>query len=112
MRLSGYTELPASAVLDHVTPGMHVIAPIQNAAPTAVLRALDEDADQLEDVTVHHMDPWEFMEGAHPGRLRHVDYFLGRVRVRTSTPDTASWCRWISPRCRQRCGSSRRPGWR
>lgn len=49
-------------------------------APTALLRALDAGADRLEDVTIHHMDPWEslpFMEGAYPGRLRHVDYFLG-----------------------------------
>ncbi len=76
-----YEERPAEAVLDHITPGMHVIVPIQNAAPPALLRALDAGAAGLEDVTVHHMDPWEslpFMEGAYPGRLRHVDYFLGR----------------------------------
>ena len=80
MRRTEYAELPAEAVLEHVVPGMHIISPIQNAAPTALLRALDEGAEQLEDVTVHHMDPWEslpFMEGAYPGRLRHVDYFLG-----------------------------------
>ena len=75
-----YVELPPEAVLDHVEPGMHIISPIQNAAPPALLRALDAGAAQLEDVTIHHMDPWEslpFMEGAYPGRLRHVDYFLG-----------------------------------
>ena len=75
-----YVESPPEAVLDHVTPGMHIISPIQNAAPPALLRALDEGAEGLENVTVHHMDPWEslpFMEGAYPGRLRHVDYFLG-----------------------------------
>lgn len=80
MRMDEYTELPAEAVLEHVSPGMHIISPIQNAAPNALLRALDDGAERLEDVTVHHMDPWEslpFMEGAYPGRLRHVDYFLG-----------------------------------
>lgn len=80
MRNADYVELPAEAVLEHVKPGMHVISPIQNGAPPALLRALDAGADGLEDVTVHHMDPWEslpFMEGAYPGRLRHVDYFLG-----------------------------------
>lgn len=80
MHTAQYTEVPAEAVLEHVRPGMHIIVPIQNAAPTALLRALDAGADRLEDVTIHHMDPWEslpFMEGAYPGRLRHVDYFLG-----------------------------------
>ena len=80
MKKSDYTELPASAVLDHVTPGMHIISPIQNGAPMALLRALDAGAEQLDDVTIHHMDPWEslpYMEGAYPGRLHHVDYFLG-----------------------------------
>lgn len=80
MHTAQYTEVDAEAVLEHVCPGMHIIAPIQNAAPTALLRALDDGADRLEDVTIHHMDPWEslpFMEGAYPGRLRHVDYFLG-----------------------------------
>lgn len=75
-----YEELPAEAVLDHVTPGMHIISPIQNAAPPALLRALDAGAEGFSGVTIHHMDPWEslpFMEGAYPGRLRHVDYFLG-----------------------------------
>lgn len=80
MRMDEYTELPAEAVLEHISPGMHIISPIQNAAPNALLRALDDGAERLVDVTVHHMDPWEslpFMEGAYPGRLRHVDYFLG-----------------------------------
>lgn len=80
MRTAEYVELPAEAVLEHISPGMHIISPIQNAAPSALLRALDAGAERLESVTVHHMDPWEslpFMEGAHPGRLRHVDYFLG-----------------------------------
>ncbi|MFN7243783.1 MAG: acetyl-CoA hydrolase/transferase family protein, partial [Dietzia cercidiphylli] len=61
-------------------PGMHIISPIQNAAPPALLRALDAGAEGFSGVTIHHMDPWEslpFMEGAYPGRLRHVDYFLG-----------------------------------
>nr|WP_241730477.1 acetyl-CoA hydrolase/transferase C-terminal domain-containing protein [Dietzia cercidiphylli] len=59
---------------------MHIISPIQNAAPPALLRALDAGAEGFSGVTIHHMDPWEslpFMEGAYPGRLRHVDYFLG-----------------------------------
>lgn len=80
MRKAGYEELPTEAILDHVAPGMHIISPIQNGAPPALLRALDDGAERLEDVTIHHMDPWEslpFMEGAYPGRLRHVDYFLG-----------------------------------
>lgn len=80
MKTVEYEELPAEAVVEHVRPGMHIISPIQNAAPPALLRALDAAAEGLRDVTVHHMDPWEslpFMEGAYPGRLRHVDYFLG-----------------------------------
>ena len=80
MRNAEYVELPAEAVLEHVKPGMHVISPIQNGAPPALLRALDAGAEGMEDVTIHHMDPWEslpFMEGAYPGKLRHVDYFLG-----------------------------------
>ncbi len=80
MKTIDYKELPAEAVLDHVQPGMHIISPIQNGAPPALLRALDAGAEGMEDVTIHHMDPWvslPFMEGEYPGRLRHVDYFLG-----------------------------------
>lgn len=80
MRNAEYEELPPEAILDHVAPRMHIISPIQNGAPPALLRALDDGAGRLEDVTIHHMDPWKslpFMEGAYPGRLRHVDYFLG-----------------------------------
>lgn len=80
MKTIDYKELPAEAVLDHVHPGMHIISPIQNGAPPALLRALDAGAEGMEDVTIHHMDPWvslPFMEGRYPGRLRHVDYFLG-----------------------------------
>ena len=80
MKAIDYEELPAEAVLDHVRSGMHIISPIQNGAPPALLGALDAGADGMDDVTIHHMDPWlslPFMEGAYPGRLRHVDYFLG-----------------------------------
>ncbi|MDX2355793.1 acetyl-CoA hydrolase/transferase family protein [Dietzia sp. PP-33] len=80
MKATVYDELPAEAVLEHVRPGMHILSPIQNGAPPALLRALDAGAEGFSGVTIHHMDPWEslpFMEGAYPGRLRHVDYFLG-----------------------------------
>lgn len=75
-----HVESPAEIVLEHVPPSTDVICPIQNGAPPALLRALDSGADRLRDVRIHHMDPWEslpYMEGAYPGRLRHVDYFLG-----------------------------------
>jgi hypothetical protein len=82
MTKTQYVELPPEAVLGHVKPGMYITSAIQNAA---LLRALDAGEGYLEDVTIHHMDPWETA--------------------------TATWSRWTSLRCRRHFTSSPRRGW-
>lgn len=80
MKISEYNEQPASAVLDHIGPGANIIAPIALGEPAKTLDAIDEAGPLLTGVRVHWMDPYTsrpFQEGAYPGRLHHVDYFLG-----------------------------------
>lgn len=72
----------ADAVVDHVTPGADVIVPLANGEPTAVLDALEANADRLDRVRIHQMHALHdrpYLHGAHGDRLRHVSYFLSHV---------------------------------
>ncbi|GAA1987260.1 acetyl-CoA hydrolase/transferase family protein [Amycolatopsis minnesotensis] len=67
-------------VLAHIPPGADVIVPLMLGEPVTLLDALEEHADQLDGVHIHRMDPYRkrrYIDGAFPGRLEHVDYFLG-----------------------------------
>ncbi len=71
--------MPAEAVLEYVGPRADVIVPMANGEPVGLLDALEANADRLEDVKVHQMHALHerpYIDGAHPGRLRHVSYFL------------------------------------
>ncbi|MFD9889921.1 acetyl-CoA hydrolase/transferase family protein [Amycolatopsis sp. NPDC059027] len=67
-------------VLAHIPPGADIIVPIQLGEPITLLDTLEAHADSLAGVHIHRMDPYlkrRYIEGAFPGRLEHVDYFLG-----------------------------------
>ncbi len=65
-------------VLEHVEPGADLVVGVGNAEPVTVLDALEENADQLEDVRIHRMFPLRdrrYIDGELPS-LRHVSWFL------------------------------------
>lgn len=70
------------AVLDHIAPGMHVLVPLANGEPVALLDSLQAHADGLDRVTVHQMHGLHdrpFLHGSHRGRLDYRTYFLSHV---------------------------------
>lgn len=69
-------------MLDHIGTGTHLIVPLANGEPTAVLDAIESGVDQLEGVGVHQMHAIHdrpYMNGEHRDRLRHVSYFLSHI---------------------------------
>jgi acyl-CoA hydrolase len=74
----------ASAVLDHVRSGGHLVVPLANGEPVALLDAIEAAAaaGAIERVTVHQMHALRdrpYLHGAYGDRLRHVSYFLSHV---------------------------------
>ncbi len=77
MRVGGPTH--AGAVAEHIGPGADVIVPMANGEPVGLIDALEAAQDRLVDVRVHQMHALHrrpYIDGAYPGRLRHVSYFL------------------------------------
>jgi acyl-CoA hydrolase len=74
---SGGTD--ARAVFDHIEAGADVIVPMANGEPVGLLDMLEAEHERLTDVRVHQMHALHrrrYIEGAYPGHLRHVSYFL------------------------------------
>jgi acyl-CoA hydrolase len=74
----------ASAVLDHIRSGGHLVVPLANGEPVALLDAIEAAAaaGSIERVTVHQMHALRdrpYLHGAYGDRLRHVSYFLSHV---------------------------------
>jgi acyl-CoA hydrolase len=72
------------AVVDHVRPHGHVVVPLGNGEPVALLDALETAAaaERLEGVSVHQMHALHdrrYLHGEFAQRLRHVSYFLSHV---------------------------------
>jgi acyl-CoA hydrolase len=66
------------AVIEHIEPGADLVVGVANGEPVTVLDAIEEHADQLEDVRLHRMFPLRdrrYIEGELPS-LRHVSWFL------------------------------------
>jgi hypothetical protein len=62
------------AVLEHLEPEADLVVGVANGEPVTVLDAIEDNADQLEDVRVHRMFPLRdrrYIEGELPS-LRHV----------------------------------------
>jgi len=71
-------------VLPHVRPHGHVIVPLANGEPVALLDAIEAAAaaEQLEGVSVlqmHALHDRPYLHGAYGDRLHHVSYFLSHV---------------------------------
>ena len=74
----------ADAVLDHVQNGGHLIVPLGNGEPVALLDAIEAAAGRgdIDDVTVHQMHALRdrpYLHREFGDRLRHVSYFLSHV---------------------------------
>lgn len=66
-------------VLEHIDRGADIIVPLANGEPTLVLDILEAHATELENVRIHQMHALRnrpYINGAFPGHLRHVSYFL------------------------------------
>ncbi len=75
-----------SDLVDIVTPGTHLIVPLANGEPTAVLDALEDaaaaDAPNIEGIRVHQMHALHerrYLAGEFGDRLKHISYFLSHV---------------------------------
>ncbi len=72
----------AEALVTGLEPGAHLVVPIANGEPVALLDALEARADRLRQVRVHQMHALRdrpYLHGAHRGRLEHVSWFLSPV---------------------------------
>jgi acyl-CoA hydrolase len=74
---NGGTE--ARAIFAHIDAGADVIVPMANGEPVGLLDMLEAEHERLSGVRVHQMHALHrrrYIEGAYPGHLRHVSYFL------------------------------------
>jgi acyl-CoA hydrolase len=77
------TDGPSEAeerLLELVPAGADVIVPIAQGEPGTLLDLLEANADRLDGVRVHRMDPFverPYIRGEFGDHLRHVDYYLG-----------------------------------
>lgn len=74
----------AEAVLPHVRSHGHIIVPLANGEPVALLDAIERAAADgtIEGVTVHQMHALRdrpYLHGEYGDRLRHVSYFLSHI---------------------------------
>lgn len=72
----------ADAVVDLLSPGADVLAPLANGEPSRVVTALDRAAAEgrIDRVSIRQMHKGydhPYLHGAYGDRLRHVSYFLG-----------------------------------
>lgn len=71
---------PADVVVKYIHPGARIIVPCQMGEPASLLDAIDAAGNTFENVEIHWTDPFTtrpFQRGAYPGKLTHVNYFLG-----------------------------------
>ena len=74
----------ADAVLPHVRSHGHIVVPLGNGEPVALLDAIEAAAaaGAIEGVTVHQMHALRdrpYLHGEYGDRLRHVSYFLSHI---------------------------------
>ena len=74
----------ADAVVQHLRPHGHVVVPLANGEPVALLDAIERAAadGHIEGVTVHQMHALRdrpYLHGEYGDRLRHVSYFLSHI---------------------------------
>jgi acyl-CoA hydrolase len=75
----------ASDVLEHIGPRAHLIVPLANGEPTAVLDAIEAaagDEGRFEEVRIHQMHAIHdrpYLRGEFGPSLKHISYFLSHV---------------------------------
>ena len=74
----------ADAVVQHIRPHGHIVVPLANGEPVALLDAIERAATDghIEGVTVHQMHALRdrpYLHGEYGDRLQHVSYFLSHV---------------------------------
>jgi acyl-CoA hydrolase len=76
----------ANDVIGHLTPGTHLVVPLGNGEPTALLDSIEaaaaESSSRLDGLEVHQMHAIhdrEYLAGRFAQRLHHVSYFLSHV---------------------------------
>ncbi|MCM3357570.1 MULTISPECIES: acetyl-CoA hydrolase/transferase C-terminal domain-containing protein [unclassified Psychrobacillus] len=66
-------------IIELIPPNADIILPLTNGEPHKLLDILEENAHDLTNVKVHQLLALKhrpYMEGAYPGKLKHVSYFL------------------------------------
>jgi acyl-CoA hydrolase len=69
-------------VLDQIGQGTQIIVPLANGEPTAVLDAIEAEAERLDGVRIHQMHALHdrrYLAGEFGERLMHISYFLSHV---------------------------------
>ena len=73
-------------IVDIVTPGTHLMVPLANGEPTAVLDALEDAAaagapniDAIRVNQMHALHDRRYLAGTFGDRLKHISYFLSHV---------------------------------
>ncbi|ART70782.1 propionyl-CoA--succinate CoA transferase [Mycobacterium dioxanotrophicus] len=71
--------VPPEAVLEFVEPGSDIIMPNANGEPVKVVDALEDHAEELQNVRIHQMHALRerrYINGEFGDHLRYVSYFL------------------------------------
>jgi len=66
-------------IIDLIEKDADIILPLTNGEPHKLLDILEGNANALTNVKIHQLlalNPRKYMEGAFPGKLRHISYFL------------------------------------
>ena len=73
-------QLTDKQLIDFIPKDADIILPLANGEPHKLLDILEEHADELTNVKIHQLlalQPRNYIEGAFPGKLKHISYFLG-----------------------------------
>ncbi|PZX03889.1 acyl-CoA hydrolase [Psychrobacillus insolitus] len=66
-------------IINLIEKDADVILPLANGEPHKLLDILERNADALTNVKIHQLlalNPRKYIEGAFPGKLKHISYFL------------------------------------
>ena len=72
-------QLSERQIIELIEKDADIILPLTNGEPHKLLDILEENADALTNVKIHQLlalKHRKYMEGAFPGKLSHVSYFL------------------------------------
>ena len=72
-------QLSERQIIELIEKDADIILPLTNGEPHKLLDILEENTDALTNVKIHQLlalKHRKYMEGAFPGKLSHVSYFL------------------------------------